>query len=411
MLDEQEYSEARAAEWESQGGLTRRQILKLGVAALPAAAAATRVLTAVSPARAATVPILKPLPPDLFTVFGSNAEMKWAAMESQWYTTPNDRFFVRNHTSTTVIDAASYALQVFGSGLSGSGATFTLAQLQALPAKEITAFIECAGNGRSFFGTQQKEPAPGTQWGLGAVGVARWRGVPLADVLERAGITNQAVDVMAQGLDSTVVQGGVDVGHVRRPIPVAKALDDALLAYEMNGQPLPADHGFPLRLVVPGWVGIANIKWVGQIEVSNQPLFSFWNTQQYRLAGGDYPVDGPPLTTQVVKSAFELASGAQLPALRRTTLTGRSWSGTSAISRVDVSIDHGNTWLTANLRGKNSVGTWVQWSFDFPAEPAGSYELWARAHDASGRVQPPTVPFNSNGYLFGGIVRHPVVLR
>jgi DMSO/TMAO reductase YedYZ molybdopterin-dependent catalytic subunit len=397
MLDEQEYL------WER--GLSRRAALGLGAAALPA----VRLFRAAT-ARAASAPIVKPLPADLFTVFGSNAEMKWASMQSQWYTTPNDRFFVRNHTATPTIDPATYGLRVFGSGLAGEGKTFTLDELHGLPAKEITSFIECAGNGRSYFASQQQQPAPGTQWGLGAVGVATWRGVSLAEVLERAGITRQAVDVMPEGLDAAVVQNGVDVGHVRRPLPVAKALADALLAYEMNGQTLPPDHGFPVRLVVPGWVGIANIKWVGQIEVSKDPLYSFWNTQQYRLLGAGYATDSPPLTTQVVKSAFELAQGAALPAHRRTTLTGRSWSGTSAITRVDVSIDHGATWLSARLQKRTGAGTWTQWSFDFPPQPSGAYELWARAADASGRVQPAVVPFNSLGYLYGGIVRHPVVV-
>jgi hypothetical protein len=304
MLDEQEYDLER--------GLSRRAVLGLGVAAVPA----FRLLRAAT-ARTAAPPIVKPLPADLFTVFGSNAEMKWAAMQSQWYTTPNDRFFVRNHTSTPSIDPATYA---------------------------------------------------------------------------------------------TVVQSGVDVGHVRRPLPVAKAVGDALLAYEMNGQTLPADRGFPVRPVVPGWVGISNIKWVGQIEVSKDPLYSFWNTQQYRMIGGDYPADSPPLTTQVVKSAFEFAQGASLPAHRRTTLTGRSWSGASAIKRVDVSIDHGASWLPAKLQKRGGAGVWTQWSFDFPSQPAGTYQLWARAADASCRVQPDVVPANSLGYLFGGIVRHPVVV-
>src|SRR4029077_7645349 len=137
----------------------------------------------------------------------------------------------------------------FGSGLHGPGRTFTYDQLRRLPQREVVAFIECAGNGRSFFALQQGTPAPGTQWGLGAIGVARWRGVPLAEVLKRAGLSSRAVDVMPSGLDATVVSGGVAYRDVRRPIPIAKALDDALLVLERNGEPLPADHGFPLRLV------------------------------------------------------------------------------------------------------------------------------------------------------------------
>ena len=154
-----------------------------------------------------------------------------------------------------------------------------------MPSREVTAFVECAGNGRSFFATQQGTPAPGSQWTLGAVGVARWRAV-CPDVLRHAGLDPwRAVDVMPQGLDPTVVANGVDTGHVRRPLSIQKALHDALLVYEMNGQTLPPDHGFPVRLLVPGWVGVANIKWLGQIEVADQPLFSPWNTTQYRLTG------------------------------------------------------------------------------------------------------------------------------
>jgi Oxidoreductase molybdopterin binding domain/Mo-co oxidoreductase dimerisation domain len=184
-----------------------------------------------------------------------------------------------------------------------------------------------------------------------------------------------------------------------------------LLVYDMNGVALPPDHGFPLRLVVPGWVGVASIKWIGQIEVSSQPLFSLWNTQQYRLIGDAYPADSPPLTTQTIKSAWELARGAALPYRRRVELTGRAWSGTSSIARVDVSIDHGATWIPAKLHGRNGTGTWTQFTYSFPPQPSGTYELWARATDTGGRTQPATVPFNSLGYLFGAIVRHPVVIN
>ena len=233
----------------------------------------------------------------------------------------------------------------------------------------------------------------------------------LSEVLERAGIKPSAVDVLPEGLDTNVVTGGVDQGRVRRPLPVSKALDDVLIAYEMNGEPLPYDHGFPARLVVPGWIGIANIKWLGQIEVSDQPLFSPWNTTSYRLVGGDHPTDSPPMTTQVVKSAFELARGAELPAGRKVTLDGRSWSGTGSIRRVDVSIDRGVSWEEAGVYGKNAPGAWGRWTFRLPKLAPGPYELWARATDETGRVQPLTERYNTNGYLFGAVVRHPVLVR
>ena len=289
--DEAAYLATRSEQLMSRTGFTRRDVLRMG-AALSVAAGIARFAPA-GTARAATLtpprPIVKPLPPEWFVNYGTNAEMRWDAVPGLGYKTPNERFFVRDHTATPVIDAETWQIEVFGSGLHGPGRTFTYDQLRRLPQREVVAFIECAGNGRSFFASQQDTPAPGTQWGLGAIGVARWRGVPLAEVLRRAGLSRRAVDVMPSGLDANVVTGGVDYGHVRRPIPIAKALDDALLVLEMNGQPLPPDHGFPLRLVVPGWIGVANIKWVGQIEVSDEPLFSLWNTQQYVMTGDAYP--------------------------------------------------------------------------------------------------------------------------
>jgi DMSO/TMAO reductase YedYZ molybdopterin-dependent catalytic subunit len=271
-----------------------------------------------------------------------------------------------------------------------------------------TKFIECAGNGRSFFGAQQGTPVPGSAWKLGAIGVAEWTGVPLSAVLDRAGLRSTAVDVMPEGVDPVVVQGGVPLGHVRRPLPIEKALDDdTLLVYAMNGEPLPEDHGFPVRLLVPGWVGIANIKWVGRIEVSEQPLFSPWNTTQYRLFGDAYP-DQPVLTEQPVKSAFELAWNAQVVA-GRYLLTGRSWSGHQKIEHVDVSFDRGVTWQPAALEARNSPRAWVRWSIVWDAR-AGSQVLMARATDKRGNVQPMTVPFNALGYLFWAVVQHPVTV-
>ena len=228
-------------------------------------------------------------------------------------------------------------------------------------------------------------------------------------MLERAGLLSSAVDVMPAGLDSTVLVNGVDAGHVRRPIPVSKALDDALLAYAMNGRPLPLDHGYPLRLVVPGWIGVANIKWVGQIEVSATPLFSLWNTTQYVLTGPTY-TGSPLLTTQAVKSAFELPAPLFLPAGRPQILTGRSWSGNAAIKRVDVSTDEGSTWKPAQLYGANVPKAWARWRFDWTPAAAGQYTLQARATDTTGAVQPVSVPFNDAGYGFAAIVKHPVVV-
>ena len=411
-MQETEYDAIRNERLLNQRRITRRDILKLG-AGLPVALGIARYASPAQVARAATSengsPIAKKLPAEWFVNFGSNAEMRWDSVAGLGYTTPNERFFVRDHTGTPIIDAGSWSLRVFGTGLRGDPVSFTYSQLQALPQKEIISFIECAGNGRSFFGSQQGTPAAGTQWGLGAIGVARWRGVPLSEILDRAGTTADAVDVMPSGLDQTVVANGVNYGNVRRPIPLSTALDKALVAIEMNGQPLPADHGFPARLIVPGWIGVANIKWVGQIEVSRQPLFSLWNTQQYVMTGPSYPTT-PLLTTQVVKSAWELPRGATLSTAPQL-LAGRAWSGQAGINRVEVSVDRGVTWTTAKLLNQSGPGNWSRFTYPLPSLTPGNYELWARATDNHLTTQPSTIPYNNAGYLFGAIVRHPITVR
>jgi DMSO/TMAO reductase YedYZ molybdopterin-dependent catalytic subunit len=357
--------------------------------------------------------IVKPLPADEFRVHDSNAEMRWEIMRDRGYVVPNANFFVRNHTSTPLIDAETWRLRVFGTGLRGqvpdrNPVLFSYQDLLDLPAHTVVSAIECAGNGRSLFTAQQNQAMTETPWKLGAIGVAAWRGVPLSLILERAGIARQAVDVMPYGLDPPYVLDGIEYGPVRRPIPVAKALDDVILAYEMNGAPLPPDSGYPVRVIVPGWAGIASIKWVGQIEVSATPLVSYWNTRAYRLFGPAYPAGGSPITTMAAKSAFELPWNARLPANQDYVLTGRSWSGNGPIVRTEVSTDGGRRWHEAIPRDRACPAAWQRWEFPWRTPGPGSYAVQARATDITGATQPAAVTYNTWGYLFDGIVRHPV---
>ncbi|RYJ04650.1 MAG: sulfite oxidase, partial [Actinomycetales bacterium] len=196
---------------------------------------------------------------------GTDSETVWD--EDVPRLTPNDRFYVRNHTTAPRIDARSWRLLVSGDGVLRDR-VYSLADLQAFTTETYERAVECTGNGRALFAEQQGTPRPGTQWGMGAIGVASWTGVPLRTVLRHAGVRDDALQVMGVGLDDTYVDEGIDWGHVRRPLPLAKALDDTLLAWEMNGEPLPREHGHPVRLVVPGWVGIASIKWLGELRVT-----------------------------------------------------------------------------------------------------------------------------------------------
>ncbi|TDC73970.1 sulfite oxidase [Streptomyces hainanensis] len=415
--DETTYDRRRLRQWLAgrarAEGVGRRQLLGL-LAAAGVAAALPRTALAAAPTGAAPAAagIVKPLPEEHFTIRGTNAETRFAALRGVGYHTPNALFFVRNHTTTPRLDADAWRLRVWGSGLAGGEAEFDLAALRALPAVEHTAFVECAGNGRSFYTSQQGETVSGTAWTLGAVGVARWRGARLRDVLRLAGVSRRAVDVQPRGLDDEVFAAdGSGMGHVRRPLPLAKALDDVLLAYEMNGEPLPPDHGHPVRVLVPSWVGISSIKWVGDIEVSAEPLYSPWNTDLYRLFGPDHPPEGSaPLTRQTLKSAFELPWDAPLAVGREHRLTGRSWSGAGGVRAVDVSTDGGASWRPARLHDAPRRDGWVRWSTEWTPAAPGRAELLARATDVTGASQPDRSVPNQQGYLFGAVVRHQVAV-
>ncbi|MFF8268713.1 sulfite oxidase [Streptomyces sp. NPDC016562] len=431
LSDESHYDRTRLRQWARgrarSAGMDRRDLLKLFAAgaaagsmglaagAGPAFAATDTAAAAAAasgaPGALAAPGILKPLPPELFTLRGTNAETNFAALRGTGLLTPVDRFFVRNHTSTPRVDPGRWRLKVWGDGLAGGPVEFSYERLRALPVVERTLFLECAGNARSFYATQQGQAVTGTPWTLGAIGVARWRGARLSDVLRQAGVTPGAVDVMPRGLDDEVTANGVNLGRVRRPLPVAKALDDVLLAYEMNGQPLPADHGGPVRLVVPDWVGISSIKWVGDIEVSAEPLYSPWNTEMYRLFGPGHPAEGGPVVTrQTLKSAFELDLGATVRVHRPRVLTGRSWSAAAPVTRIDVSVDGGGHWRRARVHDTPSRGGWVRWSVPWTPRVTGATALLARATDATGRTQPETSAHNTQGYLFDAVVRHPVTV-
>ena len=393
--------------------LSRRSLLKTGAAA--GVALGTVAVAPALPSYAGAPAILKPLPPDWFTDFGTNAETRWDSVDPKRFLTEQARLFVRNHTVTPTIDRDTWRLRVFGTGLSEPRAeadalSLSYADLRQLPVTRVTASHECTGNGRSFFASQQGTPASGTAWKLGAVGGVTWEGVRLAEVLDRLGLSADAVSIQATGLDPEYSTGGVNYGRVRRPFPVSKALDDALLAWGMNGEPLLPDHGFPVRLVLPGWVGIASIKWLGSLEVATTELTSPWNTKWYRMTGGSYPADSPPLTVNPVRSAWELGWGQTIARRDEVELTGRSWSGAAAVDRVDVSVDGGSTWKPARPYRSGHRQAWTQWRYVWKKPALGQQVLMARATDGAGRTQPLVTPYNDNGYFFDAVVRHPVTV-
>jgi DMSO/TMAO reductase YedYZ molybdopterin-dependent catalytic subunit len=275
-----------------------------------------------------------------------------------------------------------------------------------LPSTKVTRYVECAGNGRSFYDSILDNPAQGGQWHLGAYGIAEWVGVRLSEILGRAGVKSDAVDVMPVGLDST---------GVARPMPVARAMeDDTLLAYMMNGDILPIDHGFPVRTLVPGWVGVSSVKWVGKLVVSTTKLYTDKNTTSYVLVGPGYQPEGqalgPAVTTQTMKSALCLPWPAALKAGQQKVV-GYAWSPAGKIAKVDVSLDGGGTFQGASLVGPNIERAGTRWEFSFNAS-SGLTSITPRATDDQGNVQYPASEqkWNQMGYVFGAMVPHPVTV-
>ncbi len=319
------------------------------------------------------------------------------------FLTPVEQFFVRNNDVSLDLDAASYRLEVAGDA-AASSLMLTYEDLHAMPHRTVFSIVECAGNHRAFFGAVMGRPARGTPWGTGAIGMAVWTGVPLTEVLRRAGVKDNAVDVHLIGLDTGAPEGGF-----RRPIPIAKAMDpDTLLATHMNGAPLPRDHGYPVRAIVPGWVGSSNIKWLGRIEVSTEKVWGRNNTTSYVLVGDAYPESGEVVIEQSIKTALALSWGATLQAGRHR-IRGYAHSPHAPIVAVQWSLDNGATWRDARVMDSAMQYAWERFEIEWEATP-GEHRLMTRATDRLGNTQPDTIPYNEKGYLFNVPLPHPITV-
>jgi DMSO/TMAO reductase YedYZ molybdopterin-dependent catalytic subunit len=327
--------------------------------------------------------------------------------------TSTNHFFVCNSGTTPKIDTKDFSLRLWGDGISRE-LILSYDNLQALPQRTVPAVLECAGNNRAFFRDVQGEvlivPSGTSElvWSTGAVGMAEWSGVSLKDVLELAGVKPEAVQVCPQGSETDSCEG-----LIRMPMPINKAMDpNTLLALQMNGEALPADHGFPLRVLVPGWIGAYSVKWVRDIEVSSSPIWVRRNTESYVLKGdlwppGLYlPSKGEPITTLNIKSTLALPWPADVsPGCK--LIHGYARSPGSRIRSVEWSEDSGCLWKEATLTGPNEPYGWVRFEFDWQAVQ-GDRTLMTRATDEGGECQPMSIPFNEGGYLYNAIHPHPV---
>lgn len=322
------------------------------------------------------------------------------------YITPVDHFFVRTHVYTPRVATNEWRLVV--DGAVATPLTLTMGDVRRLPTVELVSVLECAGNGRGFY-----EPSvPGLQWTNGAVGNGRWRGVRLADVLKKAGVKASAKEILFGGAD-------VPIGTMpdfQRSIPVAKALDaDTLLAYEMNGETLPVEHGFPLRVVAPGWAGDCWIKWLTSISVLDNEHDGFWMARAYRHPGRPVepgtliaPERMQPVTSLRIKSVIASPlDGSQVETGKLAMIRGVAWSGDGgAVTRVDISVDGGRRWEPATLRrDQRTEFGWRQWDYRWTPQQEAYYTILARARDGAGNMQPFDQEWNPSGYGWNVVPR------
>ena len=315
--------------------------------------------------------------------------------------TPNDEFFVRYHLSNIPeVDAKTYKITIGGEGANGQ-TEITLDALKKMPAYEVVAVNQCSGNRR---GLSQPHVA-GVEWGDGAMGCARWKGARLKDVLAMVGLKPEAIEIAFNGADGPVIDKTPDF---IKSLPVWKAADEnTLIAYEMNGAPLPHFNGFPARLIVPGWTGTYWMKHLISVTALTKPLGGFWMNPAYRIPIGKFPVvarfvsqenaTSTPITEMVVNSLITShRDGADVKA-GKVAVSGLAWDGGYGIRAVEVSTDDGKTWAQASLGQDLGRFAFRPWSFDLDAK-SGKVTVIANAVNAIGQTQTATLIFNPAGY-------------
>ena len=324
------------------------------------------------------------------------------------YLTPTQLFYIRSHFPIPVLDRASYQLKI--DGAVKRPLTLSYDELRSMPSETRAATLECAGNSRVFLVPQVQ----GAQWELGAVSNAEWTGVPLRVLLERAGLLDDACEIVFEGADrGTPKEEPVPPEPISYAwsLPRAKAIrPEVLIAYQMNGRDLPRDHGFPVRAVVPGYYGMSSVKWLTGIQAVREPFHGYWSTSDY---GYWASMDGMPVRRPL--GEMQLKSEIARPRVYETlipnrvyTVFGAAWAGETDVTEIAVSTDGGRTWAEAEFLDPVRRHAWRRWQFDWltPEEP-GQYTLLARAKDASGLMQPDRHDKNHGTY----VINHPLPIE
>src|ERR1700694_457290 len=321
--------------------------------------------------------------------------------------TPVGMHYLLIHWDIPQVDVSTWRLNI--GGRVRKQLALALDDLKALPRVGAQVTLECAGNGRAYFAPR----AISQPWLLEAVGNAEWTGTPLRALLEAPGPLADAAEVVFTGLDRGV-QGGIEQQYERSLSLSEASRDDVFVAYEMNGQPLTPQHGFPLRLVIPGWYGMAHVKWLHSITLSDRPFRGYQQEPAYHIASSDDD-PGTPVTRILPRSLMvppgipDFISRIRYLSPGACMLQGRAWSGQGPISHVKVSTDGGKSWEDAELGPSESEFAWRSWRYVWQAEP-GEFELCCRAADTSGNVQPLTTIWNAQGMCNNAVQRVKVVV-
>ena len=306
---------------------------------------------------------------------------------------PNAHFYVRNHFQIPKLDPASFRLRV--GGLVERPLSLSVAYLHNMRSQTCVVTLECAGNGRMLF----HPSVAGEKWDLGAVSTAEWTGVPMAEVLDRAGVRMGAREVLFRGADGGALDGHSEPIRFERSLQLDEARDaDLLLAYAMNGEPLPIQHGYPVRLVVPGWYAVASVKWLTDIELIDRPFAGHYQADTYWYEWDrDGQVVREPVTLQRVRALITEPPPHQAARCGELAIRGVAWSGAAAIARVEVSVA-GGSWETARLVTERQRHGWQWWELIARVQEPGVVTLRARATDLAGRTQPEHAEWNRLGY-------------
>ena len=315
-----------------------------------------------------------------------NLEMPFEKLDG--FITPTESFYVRTHFPIPAIDRDEWWLHVEGEVEKPFAINYE--ELLKLKSLTIPVTLECAGNNRNFLEPKVK----GVQWRLGAVGTAKWTGVPLAILLDRADVKPEACEVILEGADGGMLEEAKrppGIVKFARSIPLAKAREDVLLAYEMNGNELPPQHGFPLRAIVPGWYAMASIKWLQRVIVTDRPFTGYYQTMDYAFwkRRGEI-AELVPLTEMQIKA--EIAQPVEGEILRlnsKVRIHGAAWTSDGEIAKVELSVDGGASWAETNLVGETMRNAWRLWEYSWHTpSKARQATLIARATDSHGRSQP-----------------------